>query len=84
MYEIQITFHENGTPEVISYCKDADSLEDLKLSFLKRFGNIKDVPNRLLREKPLVKKLTYSDTTLDEWTGTINTQTRWQLAIKKL
>lgn len=84
MYEIQITFYENGIPEVFSYRKDVDSFEELKQSFLKRFGNIKDVPNRLLREKPLVKKLTYSATNLVEWTEAVNTQTRWGLAIKKL
>lgn len=84
MYEVKIISYENGRPETFSYCKDVETLDELKQSFLKRFGNIRDVPNRLLREKPLVKKLTYSATSLDEWVETVNTETRWELDIKKL
>lgn len=84
MYEVKLTYYENGRAETFSYCKDLKTLDELKQSFLKRFGNIRDVPNRLLKEKPLVKKLTYDATSLAEWYETINEHTRWELAVRKL
>lgn len=59
-----------------------NKLDDLKESFLKRFGNISDAPNKALKEKPLVKELTYTARSLSEWVSLVNTNTRWELAIR--
>lgn len=82
MYEVKITYYENGTAETYSYRKDVTGFDELKTSFLKRFGNIKDVPNRLLREKSKVKSLTYAATSVAEWVETVNAETRWELAVR--
>jgi hypothetical protein len=84
MYEVKITWYESGTPDSFSFRSDETSIDDLKISFLKRFGNIRNVPNRLLKEKALVKKLTHSATSLVEWVDKVNTETRWRLEIRKL
>lgn len=56
-------------------------LETLKQEVLKRFGNIDDIPNRLLKQKPLFKQITKNATSTTEWVQTIHQETDWQLEI---
>lgn len=81
-YEVTISYHESGINQKTTFRKDVNTLEDLKKSFLKRFGNITEAPNKALKEKPLVKELTYSARSLPEWVSLVNTNTRWELAIR--
>lgn len=80
-YEVNISYLESGIKQTAGFRKDVSTLDDLKESFLKRFGNI-NAPNKALREKPLVKELTYSARSLPEWISLVNTNTRWELTIR--
>lgn len=81
-YEVNISYYESGIKQTTTFRKDVYTLDDLKKSFLKRFGNISDAPNNALKEKPLVKELTYSARSLPEWLSFVNTNTRWELALR--
>jgi len=81
-YKVEISFYENGFKQTISYSKNVNSLDELKQSFLKRFGNINDAPNKAMKEKALVKKLTYTAKSLPEWVTLVNTHTRWNLSVR--
>lgn len=81
-YDVTIRYTDGTRSEHIAYSKDVSSLDELKESFLKRFGNIHDVPNRLLAEKPIVKQLTYEAKTIAEWQESIQEHTRWALDIR--
>ena len=65
-----------------TYIVQADTLDELKTAFLKRFGNIYNCSNKSFMEKPLVKKLTYSANSIKEWMDLIRYETdRWDLEI---
>ena len=83
-YEVQISYYENGIIQTTSFLKDVSTLDELKASFLKRFGNISDASNKALKEKAIVKELTYSAKSLPEWIRLINTHTRWELNVKRI
>ena len=83
-YIVEISFYDTGAKRTISYSKNAKSLDELKESFLKRFGNINSAPNKVMKEKQLVKKLTYSAKSISEWTMLINTRTRWNLLVRRI
>lgn len=76
-----IVTHFGGDPKYYSFTKDVETLGDLKEAFLKRFGNMNDESNKLLRQKPLVKKLTYEAKTLAEWLTSVNQKTDWELRV---
>lgn len=82
-YEVKISYFHSGIKQTTSFRKDANTLNELKESFLKRFGNISDAPNKALNEKALVKKLTYVAKSLPEWIRLINTNTRWELNVRQ-
>lgn len=81
-YEVKISYHESGIKRTTTFRKDVNTLGELKKTFLKRFGNISDAPNKTIKEKPLVKELTYSAGSLPEWVSLVNTNTGWELAIR--
>jgi len=83
-YKIEIAFVENGIPQTFIFNKACSTLDELKEAFLKRFGNIKDAPNSVLRDKSKVKDLTREATTIEEWMQSVNLKTRWTLNIKTL
>ena len=83
-YIVEISFYDTGAKRTISYSKNAKSLDELKESFLKRFGNINSAPNKVMKEKQLVKKLTYSAKSISEWTMLINTRTRWNILVRRI
>ena len=83
-YVVKISFYDTGAKRTISYNTNANSLDELKRSFLKRFGNINSTPNKVMKEKQLVKKLTYSAKSISEWTRLINTRTRWSLIVRRI
>lgn len=56
-------------------------LQELKQEFLKRFGNIR-ATNKLDKQKPKVKELTYKAETLEEWMELIQKNTDYKLEIK--
>lgn len=84
LYEVQIYYFDSGIHQSISFRKEAHSVEELKQSFLKRFGNINDAPNRVLKEKALVKRLTHKAIDLETWIKSINAQTSFTLYIKSI
>ena len=73
-----------GSENVLTFDKDVDTVDELKVAFLKRFGNIYDVPNKALKEKPLVKRLTYEAKSTPEWRRSLTTKTRWSIEIIKI
>lgn len=81
--EIKMTIvtHFGGDPRYYSFTKDVNSLDELKEAFLKRFGNRNDESNKLLRQKQLVKQLTYDAKTLDDWLTSVNRKTDWELRV---
>ena len=83
-YIVEISFYDTGAKRTISYSKNAKSLDELKGSFLKRFGNINSAPNKVMKEKQLVKDLTYSAKSISEWAMLINTRTRWNLLVRRI
>ena len=83
-YIVEISFYDTGAKRTISYSKNAKTLDELKESFLKRFGNINSAPNKVMKKKQLVKKLTYSAKSTSEWTMLINTRTRWNLLVRRI
>lgn len=84
VYEVRVSYYENGSKQTTSFRKEVYTLDELKTSFLKRFGNINSAPNKALKEKALVKELTYSAKSVSEWINLINSHTRWELDIKPL
>lgn len=80
-YNVSISWYDSGLKQTVSFYKRAATLDELKSSFLKRFGNIREAPNKALAEKPRVKELTKQATTLSDWVQTIRTHTRWELNI---
>ena len=85
LYEVKITCYEYGKEKTYSFRKEVSTLDELKTSFLKRFGNLGNVPNKALKEKPLVKQLTYSAKSVEEWVKLVNERTwRWKLNIREL
>ena len=83
-YVVEISFYDTGVKRTISYSKNAKSLDELKEPFVKRFGNINSAPNKVMKEKQLVKKLTYSAKSISEWAMLINTRTRWNLLVSRI
>ena len=81
---MNISFYNSGIKQTTTFRKDVNTLNELKESFLKRFGNIKEAPNKAIKEKMLVKELTYKAKSLSEWADLINTQTRWELNVRKI
>lgn len=83
-YAVEISFYDTGAKQTISYNTNANSLDELKRSFLKRFENINTAPNKTMKEKQLVKDLTYSAKSISEWAMLINTRTRWNLLVRRI
>lgn len=83
-YEVKISYYYSGIKKTVSFCKNADNLNELKESFLKHFGNINGAPNKALKEKELVKKLTYEAKSLSELITLINSKTRWDLSMREI
>ena len=79
-----IAYYDSGVRQAVSFRKVVNSLDELKTAFLKRFGNINSAPNKAMKEKDLVKRLTYSATSLNDWVDRINTTTRWELHIRQV
>lgn len=79
--KMTIVTYDGGDKKQFSFSKEVETLDDLKTAFLKRFGNMNDETNKLLRQKPLVKKLTYEAKTLDEWLQSVNKKTDWELIV---
>lgn len=79
--KMTITTHYAGFPRYFSFTKEVETLDELKTAFLKRFGNMNSETNKLTRQKPLVKKLTYEAKTSKEWAHSVNTKTDWHLSI---
>lgn len=73
-----------GSENVLTFDKDVENLDELKVAFLKRFGNIYDVSNKALKEKPLVKRLTYEAKSTPEWRRLLAVETRWSIEIIKI
>lgn len=84
MYEINISYYNTGIKETKKFRKDVSTFDELKQSFLKHFGNINDAPNKVLKEKEIVKELTYKAANLNEWVEWINNQTRWEIQVRKI
>lgn len=79
--KMTITTHYGGFPRYFSFTKEVETLDDLKTAFLKRFGNRNSETNKLMRQKPLVKQLTYEAKTSKEWVRSVNLKTDWELSI---
>lgn len=69
-------------PGKLTFYKEVESFDELKTSFLKRFGNVDGASNRTMGQKPLVKQLTYSADSIEEWVANVNRQTDWKLAVR--
>lgn len=80
-YQVKI---ECGPYFTFEFTKYVENFDELKSAFLKRFGNIDDVSNKALKEKPYVKKLTYEAVTIEEWCQSLYFKTRWKLNVKKV
>lgn len=76
-----IITHYAGFERSYSFTKEVETLDELKTAFLKRFGNRNSETNKLMKQKPLVKKLTYEAKTLDEWLQSVNLKTDWELSV---
>lgn len=76
-----IITHYAGFERSYSFIKEVETLDDLKTAFLKRFGNRNGETNKLMNQKPLVKKLTYEAKTLKEWLRSVNLMTDWELSV---
>lgn len=79
--KMTITTHFGGDPKFFVFNKKINSLDELKTAFLKRFGNMHDESNKLLKQKDLVKKLTREAKSLAEWLQNVNTKTDWHLSV---
>ena len=55
-YVVEISFYDTGAKRTISYNTNANSLDELKRPFLKRFGNINSTPNKVMKEKTVSKE----------------------------
>lgn len=71
-------------PGKLIFYKEVDSLDELKTSFLKRFGNISGASNKTMAQKPLVKQLTYKASSIEEWVASVNRHTDWELTIHNI
>lgn len=80
-YTVTIAYHDSGIIETAEFKIDCVELDDLKTAFLKRLGNIHEAPNKTMKEKPLVKEITYSARSIAEWVQRVNVLTRWGLSI---
>lgn len=83
-YIVKISYYDDGVMESKSFQKKIKTFEELKQAFLKRFGNISDVSNKLFNEKALVKELTYSAKDLFSWVESINSRTQWKLEVREV
>lgn len=62
------------------YDFQCEDFKEFKTKFLKRFGNVHGT-NQADRDKPLVKKLTYSAPDFDTFLRNVN-QTAWTIAVQ--
>lgn len=81
-YLVIIAYYESGIKTEVKFYKTVESFDELKQAFLKRFGNIVNVPNKALKEKPLVKRFTHEANSIDEWVSNVNKSDRWKLEIQ--
>ena len=72
-----------GDENVLTFDKDVDSIDELKVAFLKRFGNIRNISNKADKERSLVKRLTYEAKSTSEWKRLLIYKTRWSIEIMK-
>lgn len=80
-YKVKITCMDLGLVNTVCFTKECQDLDELKQAFLKRFGNIHNVSNARLKEKPIVKRLTHKANSLGEWLDDVNSKTQWVLSI---
>lgn len=81
-YQVIISFTNSGAKTEIKFSKAVNTFNELKQEFLKRFGNINNCPNKALKEKPIVKRLTYEASSINEWVTSVNKTERWKLEIR--
>lgn len=74
----------NGSNAVLTFDKDVDSLNELKVAFLKRFGNVVKGSRKAEKEKPLIKQLTYEAQSTSEWSQAIRLNTRYTIEFIKI
>ncbi|ECC2008573.1 hypothetical protein FOE41_14605 [Listeria monocytogenes] len=78
-YQVEIYAVFNGVKKVFyNYSKENMHFEDLKISILKRLGNI----HYFERDKQLVKQLIYNAKTIDEMLDEISIKTRFIITVK--
>ncbi len=83
-YEVIIGYSTGFSNEEVSYKKNDVNLNELKQSFLKRFGNLRyKSSNKSSLEYDLVRGITYQAKSIKEWQREINDRTRWRLDIKE-
>lgn len=80
VYEVTVSYYESGVKVSLDFSIKATTLDELKQGFLKRFGNIL-ATNKSMKEKPLVKELTYKARSLAEWVQLVNATDRWEIHI---
>ena len=73
-----------GNTNVLTFDKDVNTLDELKTAFLKRLGNIRDVSNKAINEKPIVKRLTFEAKSSTEWMSLLAHNTRWSIEIIRI
>lgn len=83
-YEIIVGYSTGVSREEVSYKKNDVDLNELKQSFLKRFGNLRyKSSNKSSLEYDLVRGITYQAKSIEEWQREVNDRTRWSLEIKR-
>lgn len=76
-YKCFIRWIEYGKYHYQVYEFYANSFEEVKKEFLKRFGNLTRVPNNVLKEKSKVKQITHDAKDVRRWAYDVSTKCRY-------
>lgn len=74
---------EFGYEDKLVCSKDIESIDDFKISFLKRLGNIKGSSNKSNKEYQKIKPIVKSGNSIKEITEEINSLYRWKIEIEE-
>lgn len=79
---MKISYFYDCQEYIYTYDVYVNNLNELKTEFLKRFGNIDNISNKLKRQKPLIKEITYTAKNIEAWVEMISDETDWNVSFK--